>query len=420
VRRVQRRVALTYAVAAAIAVTVIAPTAQADQRAEIQDLVDARARAILNLDRRGFAATLAAARPAFRREQMALFTRLAKVPFRSYRLRVRWDRLGDLARPSDRERYPAANGVVIPVTEERYRLAGYDRTAAVEDVFFTFVDGRDGWRIASDSDLDDVALYSARHPWDFHRLRSRESGHFLLLEPACSTCASAPAAALRLAESALQRVSRYWQQPWHKHIPVIVPNGTADLSRMLQLTFDVENFVAFAVSTVDLDNGVDYSGHRIVLNPDAFDNRTSDSTLDILAHEILHVATRKASGPFVPTWIEEGIAEYVGHEGSTLPLAFLFQDVTAGSFDGRLPEGFEFTIGNGVDIFRSYQKSYSAVSYFIGKWGLRSFVAFYRRLGRIEVAPGLPEFHVDRAMRDTIGVGLDQFERAWAGSIDSP
>ena len=343
---------------------------------------------------------------------------MRSLPLAAYRLRARWDRLGDLARPSDVASYENAEEIAIPVTEERYRLAGYDSTPSVEDVFFTFVKEDGEWLIASDTDLDDATLYSARHPWDFGAFRTTERGHFLLLEPACSSCARAPAGALALAESALDRVRTYWTAPWRKRIPLIVPTGAGQLKRMLQITFDVSKFVAFAVSSVDLRNGVDYSGHRIVLNPGQFAGRPSDSTLDILAHELVHVATRDVSGPFVPTWVEEGIAEYVGNSGNTAALTFILQEAAAGSFDGRLPESFRFNTGSGLDIYRSYQKSYSAVRYMIERWGLRKFVRFYRRVGRTEVAPGLAEYHVDRALRQTFGVGIDRFERAWAVSIN--
>ena len=92
----------------------------------------------------------------------------------------------------------------------------------------------------------------------------------------------------------------------------------------------------------------------------------------------------------------------------------------AGRFDGRLPEDFRFLIGSGTDVFRSYQKAYSAATFLAERWGHRKLVRLYRRIGEIEVAPGTAEYHVDRALRKTIGMGLDNFERSWAVSIDGP
>jgi hypothetical protein len=388
-----------------------------EDSAAIQELLDRRAAAVRERDRGAFAATIAPGAGDFRTRQLQLFKRMAGLDLTDYRLILRWDRLGDLARQSDQVRYPDAESVSIPLTEERYRLTGFDREDAVEEMFYTFVDYDGEWFIASDTDLEDIAFYSARHPWDYSRLQTDLSGHFLLLEPSCKGCSKAPPSALVLAETALARVKKYWTAPWRKRMPLVIPNTSEDLKRMLQLTFDVDNFVAFASSTVDFDQGLDYTGHRIILNPDQFIGRPSDSTLDILAHEVLHVATRETSGPFVPTWVEEGIAEFVGHDGSTASFEYLLFEVSSGGSLGKIPEQFEFTTGDGAEIYRSYQKSYSAVHYFIQRWGLKSFIRFYRTLGHPEVAPGLPDYHVDKAMRDSIGIGINRFERAWTGSI---
>jgi hypothetical protein len=188
---------------------------------------------------------------------------------------------------------------------------------------------------------------------------------------------------------------------------------------MLKVTFELDNFVAFAYSSVDRSDGIDYTGHRILLNPDAFTSRSNSSTLRVLAHELLHVATRESSGPFVPTFLEEGLAEYVGQDADPSALSFFNAEVAEGSFDGRLPEDFRFVIGSGTDVFRSYQKAYSAARFFVNRWGLRALVRFYRTLGAVEVAPGTGEYHVDRALRESVGVGLDEFERSWAGTIDN-
>jgi hypothetical protein len=272
--------------------------------------------------------------------------------------------------------------------------------------------------VAEDTDLDDIAFFSARHAWDFTPVRVTRSGSFLLLEPKCSSCPRAPNGALALAEDALGRVRNYWTPPWRAKVPIIIPPSSEDLKRMLQVTFELDNFVAFAYSSIDRTRGIDYSGHRVLLNPDAFVSRSSSSTLQILSHELLHIASRNVSGPFVPTFVEEGVAEYVGHDSDPSGLAFFFSDAAAGNFDGRLPEDYRFIIGSAVDVFRSYQKAYSAISYLVDRWGTDSLIRFYRQLGHVEVAAGTVDYHVDRALRRTIGIGIDRFEAAWASSID--
>jgi hypothetical protein len=367
-------------------------------------------------DRAAFMSTVARDSIEFVQRQRQLFDWMRRVPLRSYRLVANWDRYGDLARPSNVDGYRDADAVAIPVTEERYRISGYDRQPAVEDMYYTFVQ-RDGrWLIGEDTDLDDLTLYTARHLWDFGPVRKLSSEHFLLLQHPCLPeipCPSVGEDLLSLAEQALDRVARYWRVPWQRKVVLLVPGSEEELRRMIQATFELDDFVAFAYSTVDLDNGIDYTGHRIILNPDNFIGRPSSSSLVILAHELLHIATRRRSGPFVPLFVEEGIADYVGNDAAPDALAFFNSDISAGLFNGHLPEDFEFTIGSGEDIFRSYQSSQSAVRFFVERFGLGDLVRFYKRLGRVEVAPGTPRYHVDRALRDVIGLGYDRFQSEW-------
>ena len=386
----------------------------------IQELLDRRAAAVMAGDLRGFIATVAGESKAFVRRQRRLFKHMRRVPLASYRLVARPDRFGDLATDSVRRRYRGADTVSIPVTEERYRLEGFDAEEAIEDMFYTFVQRDGGWLIAEDTDLDELTFYSGRHLWDYSPVRVRRAGRFLLLEPSCRGCPQAPPAAIQIAQQALRRVRRYWPAPWAKRVTIVIPTSADDLKRMLKVTFELDNFVAFAYSSVDRSDGVDYTGHRILLNPEAFTGRSSSSTLRVLTHELLHVASRSSSGPFVPTFVEEGIAEYVSQDANPSALSFFYDDVASGTFDGRLPEDFRFVIGSGTDVFRSYQKAFSAARYFVNRWGLRKLVRFYRRLGRVEVAPGTGEYHIDRALRKTVGVRLDELERSWAGSIDNP
>jgi hypothetical protein len=393
--------------------------AQPGDRAAIDSLLERRAVAVVAGDEEAFMATVARTSEAFVDRQRRLFARMRDLPLDSYALEVDWARYGDLMRGSDRSRYPDAESVAIPVTEERYTLQGFDARPAAEDIFYTFVEMDGEWLIAEDTDLDDLTLFSARHPWDFHPQRVTRRGHFLLLEPMCRNCPDAPPGALSLARSALARVGDYWSSPWRKRVPIVIPASASDLKRMLQATFDVRDFVAFAYSTVEVNRGIEYTGHRILLNPDAFVGRGSGSTLEILAHELLHVASRYRSGPFVPTFVEEGIAEYVGRDQRPGALSFFDFDVATGAFDRRLPDEYQFSTGTGTDIFRSYQKSYAAITFFIERWGLARFRRFYSALGRPDIAPGTVGYHIDRAMERSIGLSLDQFERAWAGSIDN-
>jgi hypothetical protein len=371
-------------------------------------------------DRGAFMATIAPGASDFRRRQAKFWDGLQSIPLTTYRLEVEPETYGDLATDADRAAYETADRVTLPHTVEHYRLRGFDNDAAVEDMYYTYVEVDGRWYIASDTDAEDIAFYSARHPWDYGQQIVRRAEDFLLLSTDCERCATFPPRASVLARTAIDRVDRYWGGSWRHRVVVVVPPGADELTRMLQATFDVDDFVAFAYSTVDLEQGIDYTGHRVILNPNAFVGRSATSSLDILAHELLHIATRPLSGPFIPSFIEEGIAEYVGKDADPADLAFFDYEAATGSFDGKLPEEYQFRTGEGSDIFRSYQKSYSALRFFIDRWGSQAFLRLYRRLGRVEVAPGTARFHLDRALRSVVGVGVAKFERLWAGSIETP
>ncbi|HWL64680.1 MAG TPA: hypothetical protein VNP73_01795 [Actinomycetota bacterium] len=355
----------------------------------------------------------------FRQRQALLFDRMEDLSLTSYELRAGWHRFGDLVRPKDRHKYPKADAVSLPVTEEYYSLEGIDPRPAAEDLFYTYVRMGEEWFIAEDTDLDDLTMYSSRHLWDLGPVDVLTASDFVLFSHPCATgglCGDS--GLLADARSAMGRVTKYWNDV-PERVAILVPSDQEVVERMIQATFELDNFVAFAYSSEDLSEGLDYTGNRIILNPPAFGGRSTDSSRTILAHELLHIVTRDASGPFIPVFVEEGFAEYVGYDANRSSLSFLSGEIAAGNFDRQIPEDFEFLIGSGTEIFRSYQESESAVFFFIERWGLDRFKRFYRRLGRIEIAPGTVRYWLDKTLRRTIGMDLDGFEKAWADSIAS-
>jgi hypothetical protein len=383
-------------------------------------MLAARSAAVMSRDKRAFMSTVASGSPSFARGQARWFAAVTKLPLQSYDLTAAWSRYGDLVRPRDRAAYPGAARVAIPVTEERYKIRGFDGTPVEDDVFYTFVERNGKWLVASDRDLDRLGLKSSRQLWDFGPISIHRSPHFLLLTHPCSApigCAQLPSGMLDLAERALARVDKFWPLPWRHRIVIAAPTTTAELKRILQATFDVNKFVAFAYSSEDIEHGLRFIGRRIILNWRTIANRTSDSVLTILSHELTHVATRNVAGPQLPTFVEEGIAEYVGYNADPGSLSFLDSVVQAGGFDGKLPRDYQFTTGSGRDIYLSYQKAESAVRYFIDRWGMARFVRFYRRLGRERVVIGTPMFHLNHALHKTIGIGFSGFQKAWASSL---
>ena len=376
----------------------------------ITDLLDRRAAAVRDRDRDAFLATVSPlASDAFRGRQTAWFDHLTHVPLASYTLVARWDIFGDLARDRERKRYRRAEEVVVPLTQERLALSGFDEAPAVEDLYLTFVLHNGEWGIASDNDLEDLGLLSARRLWDFAPVEVRRSKHFMLLE---HPGAGAPPGTVALAEDAIRRVDRYWGGQWRRRVPIVAPATELELQRMLQLTVDLSDFVAFAYSTLDDRRGDVFTGTRIVLNPVAIAGRSRSATFDVIAHEMAHAASRPRSGPLTPLWVEEGLAEQVRFGGSNAggPLP-------GSAATGRLPRDASFQYGAVGTILQSYQDAYSAVGFFIDRFGLRKFRRFYFELGRAGRGFGTQRYHLTETLRSVVGMSLREFERAWASSI---
>jgi hypothetical protein len=284
---------------------------------------------------------------------------------------------------------------------------------ALEDLFLTFVRREDGWKIVSDQDVEDVGLLSARKLWEFGPVEAAESEHFLYVSH--PDLADAGGSVLAAAERALATVEAGWPLAWRTRVVLLAPSTTEELGRLIQATFDLENFVAFAIS--GLDRGRDWSlvGPRIMLHSPNFTGHSDASRQEILTHELTHVATRQLAGPFVPVFVDEGVAEWVA--GST-SFAYATARVRAGTFDRKLPLDFEFFIGSLAEILSSYQEATSAVVYASAAFGDESVAEFYRRLGAVRLAPGTWRYHVGRAMRAAFGIGFPRFERRWAAWLE--
>lgn len=405
---------LTAILAISAAALVVSPSGTrgaAAPAAGIAGLLEERARAVLAGDREAFLATVDPRDPSFLRRQGLLFDGFRRLGLESYSLEVGGD-LPGLTTAREVARYGAGSEPTVLHVVERYAIEGYDPSPAVEDLYLTFVRGPDGWRVASDTDLDDVTLFSGRKLWEFGPIVTRASDHFLFVSHPDLAPAAGPV--LEAAEVALRRAVDAWPLPWPRRVVILAPGDAEELRRLLQATFDLDVFVAFAVSTVERSEDWELRGHRIVLNWPTFSRYPDPLRERILVHELLHIATRGLAGPQVPAFVDEGVAEWGTGDAATGTLA---ESVRAGTFDRRLPADHEFVSGGDAAIAAAYQESYTAIGFAAEEFGAGAVAEFYRALGAARLVPGTWRYHVGRAMRAAFGVGFAEFERAWAGSV---
>jgi hypothetical protein len=400
----------TAAVVLVAAVLLVPPRAEAqDPLAAIGEFLERRATAMLEGDREAFLATVDPADAAFVLRQERLFDGFQKLGLASYELRLTDALWPELTTAREVATYgPNADPRILHV-EERYRLEGYDRAPALEDLFLTFVRRGEEWRVASDTDLDDVTLYTGRKLWELGPIFTRESDHFLYVSHPDQ--AGAAARILEASERALDRVGERWPEPWPERVPILAPSTTEELRRLIQATFDLDVFVAFASSSLDRTRGWDVVGHRVILNWPNFSAFSDEVQEDILTHELLHVATRGTVGPATPSFVEEGIAEWVSEDDDAV---YLGPRVEAGTFDESLPEDHEFRTGSSADILTSYEESAAWGRFAMDRYGVDEVAEFYRLLGEPRVAPGTWEYHLDRAAQAAFGQSLEVMETRWA------
>jgi hypothetical protein len=373
-------------------------------RVAIARLLERRAAAVEAGDLDAFMATIGSPDSEFGRAQRDWFLNLAEIPLSRYRLHADWSAYGDLARAADRRHYGAE--VSIPLTVERSRIRGFDERDVRQDLYLTFVKRGGEWLIEGDDDLDPLGFMTQRNLWDFDPIDALESPRTLVVAPNGTEGLERVAAT---AGRALTAVDRYWSEGWSGKVPIFVPDDPAVLGRIIQATYPVSNYVAFSFWT---GGEGEHPGARVIVNPDGFAGASDQRALSILTHELMHVATIPSSGPHIPRFIEEGLAQYVQYDGDR----GLISSVTFDR-DGELPDDNEYFVGDSSRVLNAYAKGLSAVGFFVERWGYDDLVRFYVRLGKRGSGPGTGRFHVDRVMRSVIGVGLGRFEELWAGSI---
>jgi hypothetical protein len=340
----------------------------------------------------------------FEARQGRLYDGLRSLPLASYQLKLRTDEAPDLS-AGLAARYPGAEAVFVPPVEARYRFTGIDTIDAVDGYYPTFLlrDGR--WRIVSDSDLEDVGLPSARNLWDYGPVQQERTEHFTVLhDPADRKRAQALAA---LCEQGYGRLNSSFGQMIPQQIVVVLPHTLDQLREILQATFDLSNFVAFASASVDRDDGWQSTAPRVYVQDTNLSRSRREFQLQTFHHEFTHVAAFALAGPFVPSWIHEGLADWMASGQGSPPAV----DGT----DGVLPEDWEFTTGGGESILRAYDESTSAMSFLAAEKGESAPLDLLVRVGELRVAPGTADYRVDQGLRAVYGAGLDQFQKDWNG-----
>lgn len=365
--------------------------------------------AVLRHHRAVFASALYEAKTArqFRQRQLQAYDGLTTLPLTAWSYRV--DSVVDSADAQAAARAKWGPSALIVHLVLTYALRGVDAIPTHRDLWWTFVrhDGR--IQIAADDDLADAGGVSWRGPWDYGPIqvvRGRSSlvvGH------------PAQAAQLRLIAAAVDRavptVSAIWGNDWSRDVAVFVPAGRDELVSLLGPNTTTTAPVAALARTDGQDpaTGRPY-GQRLVADPSVFARLSPVGLTVVVTHEVTHIAAGAATSDFIPQWLVEGFAEYVGNRAGGQPVdvvaAELRADVRAGRVPAALPTDTDFMTA----APQAYEGAWLACRLIADRIGPAGLVRFYRAVG---AAPAVGADAVDGPLRTLLRLTPAQFVAAW-------
>lgn len=352
--------------------------------ADVQQVLDRRAAALLDHDAGAYAATGAASG----------FTAVQSVPLSAWSYRVTaLRRSGDTATAD---------------AELSYRVDGYDRAPVVVDRTLRLaVDGAGRWSVTSER----PARKAGQQLWDQGPVSVVRGAHSLVLGVGQS--GERLRAFAKLADDAVPAVSAAWGTGWAGQIVVLVPKSLEGMAGLLGSPASSYRGIA-AVTTGETGGRARTPADRVIVNPDAYGMLGRVGRQVVLTHETTHVATRAHTNAATPLWLSEGYADWVGYRGTGRTpeevAPELQHAVRSGSVPSALPADGDFGFSGEADrLAMAYEGGWLACRMIAERWGEVELDAFYRAVGAHGKRPGA----VEGALKSVLGVSLAEFTRAW-------
>ncbi|MDP9101926.1 MAG: hypothetical protein M3N21_07255, partial [Actinomycetota bacterium] len=220
------------------------------------------------------------------------------------------------------------------------------------------------------------------------------------------------------AELAVQRVTAVWGSTWSGRVVIDVPMSVREAATLVGPAVDLLNVAAVETALSTGPPGGPSYGDRVVVNPATFARLSGLGRRVVLTHEVMHVASRQATGPDVPIWLVEGLADYVAYLGAALPVvevaSELASDVAAGQLPTRLPRDADFRAAD-PNVAQAYEQSWLAVRLLATRYGTGAVLDLYRRLGAYRGAPNGQA--LDAVLRSRLRTSRADFVRSWLRAL---
>lgn len=359
-------------------------TATGTATAEVQQVLDRRAAAVLGHDEQAYGET----------GTRASYAALRAVPLAEWGYRV-------TAVHRDGAEATAQ-------AQLRYRIQGYDKAPVTTDRTLTLDRTADGrWYVT----YDKPAKKAGQQLWDQGTVTAVKGAHSLVLGVGQSQDALQGYA--RLADTAVPEVSKVWGTDWTGRVVLLVPaslNGMAGL-----LGAPAANYRGIAAVTTGEAGGSGRTpADRVILNPEAYAVLGSVGRQVVLTHETTHVATRAHTTAATPLWLSEGYADWIGYLDTGRTPTEAAPELTRAVQSGEIPEDlpadkdFGFT-DDPTKLAEAYEGGWLACRMITAHWGEERLGAFYRAVGAHQGREGA----VEDALRKELGTTLPAFTERW-------
>ncbi|HET7432279.1 MAG TPA: hypothetical protein VFJ89_12300 [Nocardioides sp.] len=364
-----------------------------DDIAEVRRALAARARAVLSGDRAAFLQVVDTDRGRFLADQRTVWRNTQQLPFAT--LSYTYE---GIVEPDD----PLHTPSFLVRVATTYQLKGFDSSPLQVEDGFTFVRQGGAWKLAGVSDADGQFSQKALPvPWDGSAIDAYGDGDYLavvdrgrlaLAHHLVSLCHRAATASGDLLGVTDDR-------------PTVVL-ATSGSRGFRSFTGPDAAAVAYPVTTADGRA----SGWRVKLNPGYVDRVVADPV--VLTHELTHLAMQTYL-PFLPTWLTEGSAEYVGwHSVGGLRSALVARGYhSRRTLPPRLPISAAYYL-QGVQ--RNYLQGQALVTWIAEHRGSQALLTLFRDF--TDAGAGRTSYDADvaqtRILHRVLGMTPQQLSRA--------
>jgi hypothetical protein len=357
--------------------------------AELQALLDRRARALQAGDARRYAATATGAQRARDRRT----GRNARgLPLRAVRLTA--------------DRIDVEGGRAVLAVRASYAVARVRGRFAAPRTLRATRTGR-GWRIRSETSR------RRRHPWEVAPFTARRSEHFTVLVPA-TLATDGLAGAL---EAGYARMRDVLSGRLRRRYLVVVAADASQARRMTAGIRGVATLAAISDTAVSqqgvAERVVAVASQRLLVVWPAFAALAADERERVVAHELTHAALARQTSGRTPAWLTEGVALYVSGDDR----AAIAAELVRGGARGRAvtltglsrPDAIGRLGGDGQTA--AYAYSSAAAFYIAERFGRRRFFALYHAFNDESLDGPAGAALAGRAVRRALGISLSALER---------